>query len=62
MMVSMDSANHICRTIRPQYGLLFFALHNVLTKKELKTPNPTAAVFTTIGINTVFLWALGAYL
>ena len=35
---------------------ILFAIHNVLIKKGLGTSNSSTAVFTTLGINTVFLW------
>ncbi len=40
----------------------FFALHNVLIKKGLKTSNPATAVFITLGVNMILLWAMGAFL
>jgi hypothetical protein len=34
-----------------------FALHNLLTKKALRTSNPATAVISSLLINIVFLWA-----
>lgn len=37
---------------------LLFALHNLLTKKALRTSNPATAVISSLLINIVFLWGL----
>lgn len=35
-----------------------FALHNVLTRKALRTSNPATAVISSLAINIVFLWGM----
>ena len=35
-----------------------FALHNLLTKKALRTSSPATAVISSLLINIVFLWGL----
>ena len=39
----------------------FFALHNVLTKKGLRTSNPATAVVTSLVINIVILWGVSLF-
>jgi DME family drug/metabolite transporter len=35
-----------------------FALHNVLTRKALRTSNPATAVISSLVVNIVFLWSM----
>ena len=35
-----------------------FALHNLFTKKALRTSNPATAVISSLLINIVFLWSV----